>query len=90
MQTFLDKFHQCGKYCAQIAIHQAELRREEMFTDQKYLSISSLKTDYLNLDSISGCGKNSERANLVQKKFTFFGGANHSAEKKIKRIRQET
>ena len=53
MHTFLDNFHQVGKYSAQIAIHQAELRREEKFTDQKYLNISSLQTDYLNLDSTS-------------------------------------
>ena len=33
MQTFLDNFHQGGKYCAQIAIHQEELRREENFTE---------------------------------------------------------
>ena len=51
MHIFLDKFHQSGKYTAQIASHQAELRREEIFTDQKYLSITSLKTNYLNLDS---------------------------------------
>ena len=35
MNTFLDNFHQGGKYSAQIASHQAELRREEKFTDQK-------------------------------------------------------
>ena len=29
MHTFMDNFHQGGKYSAQIAIHQAELRREE-------------------------------------------------------------
>ena len=29
MHTFLDKFHQGGKYSSQIASHQAELRREE-------------------------------------------------------------
>ena len=29
MHTFLDNFHQGGKYSAQIASHQAELRREE-------------------------------------------------------------
>ena len=29
MHTFLDNFHQCGKYSAQIAIHQAELKTEE-------------------------------------------------------------
>ena len=45
MHTFLDNFHQGGKYSAQIAIHQAELRREEKFTDQKSLNVSSLKTD---------------------------------------------
>ena len=56
-----------GKYSAQIAIHQAELKREETFTDQKYLSIISLQTDYLNIDSSSGSGKTSEMENLVQK-----------------------
>ena len=65
MHTFLDKFHQGGKYSAQIASHQAELRREENFTDQKSLNISSLQTDYLNLDSSSGSGGNSERAHAV-------------------------
>ena len=84
MHMFLDKFHQGGKYSAQIAIHKAELRIEETFTDQKYLSITSLQTDYLNIDRILGSGRNNERANIVQKKFTFCGGANHSAEKKLK------
>ena len=50
MHTFLDNFHQGGKYSAQIASHQAELRREEKFTGQNLLNISSLQTDYLNLD----------------------------------------
>ena len=77
---FLDKFCQDGKYIEQIAIHQAELIREEIFTDQKYLSIKSLQTDYLNLDISSGYGRNNERANLVQTKCTFCGGTNHSAE----------
>ena len=45
MQTFLDNFHQGGKYSAQIASHQAELRREEKLTDQKSLNISSLQTE---------------------------------------------
>ena len=53
MHTFLDNFHQGGKYSAQIASHQAELRREEKFTDQKSLNISSLQTNYLNLYSSS-------------------------------------
>ena len=80
MHTFLNNSRQGGKYSARIASHQAELMREENFTDQKSLSISSLHTDYLNLDSSSGFGINSERANTVQKKCTFCGGTNHSAE----------
>ena len=68
MHIFLDNFHQGGKYSAHIASHQAELRREETFTDQKSLNISSLQTDYLNLDSSSGSGRNSERAHAVQEK----------------------
>ena len=66
MHTFLDNFHQGGKYSAQIASHQTELRREENFTDQKSLNISSLQTDYLNLDSSSGFDSDSERAHDVQ------------------------
>ena len=90
MHTFLDNFHQGGKYSAQIASHQAEMRREEKFTDLKSLNISSLQTDYLNLDSCSsGSGRHSERAYYFQAKCTFFGGKNHSAEKYFKRIRKE-
>ena len=33
MHTFLDNFHQGGKYSAQLASHQVELRREEKFPD---------------------------------------------------------
>ena len=73
MHIFLDKFHQGRKYSDQISSHQAELRREGKFTDQKSLSISSLKTDYLNFDSSSGSDKNSYRANLVNKN-ALFGG----------------
>ena len=68
MHIFLDNFHQGGKYTAQIASHQEELRREENLTDQKYLSITYLQTDYLDLDSSSGSGINNEISNLVQKK----------------------
>ena len=39
MHTFLDSFHQGGKYYAQIASHQAQLSREEKFTDQKSFNI---------------------------------------------------
>ena len=35
MHKFLDNFHQSGKYSAQIASYQAELRIEESFTDKK-------------------------------------------------------
>ena len=78
MHTFMDNFHQGGKYSARIASHQAELRREETFTDQKSLNISSLQADYLNLDSISGSSRNGKRSHSVQTKYTFCGGNNHS------------
>ena len=35
MHIFLDNFHQGGRYSAQIAIQQVEVRREENSTDQK-------------------------------------------------------
>ena len=90
MHIFLDNFHQSGKYSAQLAIHQAELRREGKYPDQKCLNISSLQTDYLNLDSrVSGSIRHNDRAHYVQKKCTFCGLNNHSAEKCFKRIRQE-
>ena len=82
MHTFLDNFHKGGKYSAQIASHQAELRREETFTDQKSLNILSLHTDYLNLDRSSlGSSRHNERAHSVQAKCIFCGGINHSEEK---------
>ena len=89
MHTFLDNFHQGGKYSAQIASRQAELRREEKFTEQKSLNISSLQTDYLSLESSSGSSGNSERAHSVKTKCKFCGVNNHSAEKCFKRIRKE-
>ena len=52
MHTFMDNFHRCGKYSDQIASQQAELKRKEKFMDQKSLNMSSLQTDYLNLDRI--------------------------------------
>ena len=69
MHTFVDNFHQGGKYSAQIASHQTELKREETFTDQKSLNISSLQTDYLNHDSSSSSSsRHSEIAHSVQAK----------------------
>ena len=79
MHTYLDNFHQGGKYYAKIANDQVELRREGKITDQKSLSISSLKTDYLNLDSSSGFGRKSEGEKTAQTKCTFCGGDNHYA-----------
>ena len=66
------------------------MRREEKYPDQKHLNISSLQTDYLNLDnSVSGSGRHNEIAHYVQTKCTLCGLNNHSAEKCFKRIRQE-
>ena len=76
LKFFLDNFNQGGKYTVQIASRQTELIREKI-TDQKYLSITYIQTDYLNLDSSSGSSKNNEIENLVQKKCPFCGGANH-------------
>ena len=45
LHTLLYKFEEGGKYSAQISRHQAELRREEKFTDKKSLKNSSLQTD---------------------------------------------
>ena len=53
---------------AHIASHHVELRREKFCTDQKYLSIQYLQTDYLNLDRSSGYEINNERANIVNTK----------------------
>ena len=53
------------------------------------MNISSLQTDYLNLDCSSGFGRNSEIAHAVQTKCTFCGGNNHSAETCFKRIIKE-
>ena len=54
---------QSGKYSAQLASHQAELRIEEKYPDQKCLNISSLQTEYLNLDSSqSGSSEHNEKS----------------------------
>ena len=58
--------HQGGIYSTQIASHQEKLRREEQFNDKKYLSTSALQADYLNMDSSSGSGRNSEREKMFR------------------------
>ena len=86
----LDNFHQSGKYSAQLASHQAEFRREEKFTYQKSLNISSLQTDFLNIySSSSGSSRHNEIAHSVQEKFTFCGGNNHSAGKNSKGLERK-
>ena len=65
------------------------MRREETFTDQKLLNISSIQTDYLKIDGSSGFGRDSERAHVVQTECTFCGGVNHSAEQCFKSLRKE-
>ena len=90
MQTFLDNFHQSGKYSAQLDSHQAELRREGKYPDQNCLNISSLQTDYLNLDnSNSGYSRHNEKANSVQTKCTYCGLNNNSVDFFFKKIRKE-
>ena len=72
MHTFLDNFHQSEKYSAQLASHQAELRREKKYPDQNILNISSLQTDYLNIDnSNSESSRHNERAHSVRKSAHF-------------------
>ena len=93
MHTFLDNFQQSGKsgkYSAQLASHQAELRGKEKYPDQKCLNISSLQTEYLNLDSSqSGSSKQNEKENPAKAKCTYCGLTNHSLEKCLKKIRKE-
>ena len=90
MHTFLDNFQQSGKYSAQLASHQSELRREEKYPDQQCLNISSLQTEYLNLDSSqSGSSKQNEKANSAKAKCTYCGLSNHSVEKYSNKIRKE-
>ena len=90
MHTFLDNFHQSRKYLAQLASHQAFLRREKKDPDQKCLNVSSLQTEYLNLDSsISGSSKHNEKANSAKAKCTYCGISNHSVGGCFKNIRKE-
>ena len=66
MHILLDNFHQGGKCTAHIAGHKKELKREEIFTDQKHFYLLYLHNDYLNLHRSSY--RNNERANIVQVK----------------------
>ena len=47
----------------------------------KQLSITSLQTYYLNIESSSRSDRNNKRENIVQTKLNFCGGTNNSAEK---------
>ena len=54
------------------------------------MNISSLQTEYLNLDSSqSGSSKNNEKENSSKTKCTYCGLSNHSVEKRFKKIRKE-
>ena len=44
MHTFMDNFHQGGKYSAQIVSHQAEISRE------KNISLSKIFTYFISTD----------------------------------------
>ena len=66
------------------------LKPEEMYPDQKCLNISSLQTEYLNLDSSQySQGKHNEKANSAKAKCTYCGLTNHSVEKCFKKIRKD-
>ena len=75
MHPFLDKFHQGRRYSSLIAIHLAYIG------NKKSVSISSLQTYYLNMDSSSVIGRNIKGAKTVHRKCNFCEGDNHSAEK---------
>ena len=64
MHNFLEIFRQSGTYSAQIANHQAYLRREEKFIDPRLLSISDLQIYYLSFDYSVG---NNERDFFLNK-----------------------
>ena len=54
------------------------------------MNISSLKREYLNIDSIqSGSSKHNEKANSAKAKCTYCGLSNHSVEKCFKKIRKD-
>ena len=54
------------------------------------MNISSLQTEYLNLDSSqSGSSKHNEKANSAKAKCTYCRLSNHSVEKCFKKIRKE-
>ena len=72
MHIFLDNFRQGGKYTAKIESYQGYLKqRKNLLTNKKYLSITYLQNDYLNLDINSGSSRNNERENFAHTKCTF-------------------
>ena len=72
----LDNLQKGGKWSDQIVIHQAELRREEIFVDQKLLSISDLQIDYFNLYNWV---RNNKRENFAQSRCSHCGGSQPTA-----------
>ena len=76
------------RYCT-YSYPPGRVKNRRKITDRKYLSITSLQTDYLNLGRSSGSGRNKERENIVQKKCTFCGGTNHFEDKYFKMMRKD-
>ena len=88
MHTFMNRFHQGGKYSSQISSHQAELRRrEKLLIKNVYLFHPYRMTIYI-LTEFQVVVKIA-RKNIVQKKCAVLGGANHYAEKYFKGSERE-
>ena len=86
MHTFLNNFQQSGKYSVQLGSHQAELRREELYPDQKCLNISSIKAESLIMETVSQVLVNTmKKENSAKTKCTYCGLSNHFLENVSKR-----
>ena len=85
MHTFLENFQQVGRYSAHIKRRQSEFRRKEKCVDQKSLSISALKNDFLNLENSV---RNTERASFDQPMCSHCG-LSHPTRKLFKQQRKD-
>ena len=64
MHIFLNNFQQNIYYTDSNPPGRVENRK--IFTDLNSLSISSLQSDYLNIDNTEYSGRNNDRENIVQ------------------------
>ena len=71
MHKFLDNLHQVFKIFCSNSQPPGRVKEKNVFTDQKYLSISSLQTNYLNLGSSPGFGKIVKEKTLFRKSAPF-------------------